>query len=152
LIGDEYVLVVAPTAGYFGGRDEVAPDHLRGVPLVGFRRSRSTELLLWSLRSCGVEPELLLRSDDIVFLRAFAAAGAGVAILPRLATEMADNLRVVRLRDVHTLRKIGVAYRSEASGVTPAVREFAEAAHRACGDLVHQSPWLRRLRSAERTS
>jgi DNA-binding transcriptional LysR family regulator len=152
LIRDEYVLVVSRDADYFVGREEVGPEDLRGIPLVGFKQSRSTELLLWSLRSRGVEPELLLRSDDNVFLLAFAGAGSGAAILPRLAADGNENLRVVHLRDVHSVRKIGVAYRPETSAASLPVAEFREAAHKACRELIRRKQWLRRTGSADEIS
>jgi DNA-binding transcriptional LysR family regulator len=142
LIRDEYVLVVGERSDYFGGRAEISPADLRGVPLVAFKHSRSTELLLWSLRAAGVEPDLLLRSDDNVFLRAFANAGSGAALLPRLAVDGGDQLRVVCLREVQTARGVGVA-RSSAQTASAAMNEFIDGARLVCRDLAARTEWLR---------
>jgi DNA-binding transcriptional LysR family regulator len=131
LIRDEYVVVVAEDSSYFAGRSEIRPPDLRGVPLIAFKHLRSAELLLWSLRGSGVEPELLIRSDDDVILRAFANAGSGAALLPRLAVEAGGRLRIVRLLDAHTVRRVGVAYSSAA--ISTAVTHFVAAARTSVG-------------------
>lgn len=142
LVRDEYVLLVANETPYFGDRREVGAVDLRGVPMVAFRHSRSTELLLWSLRAAGVEPKLVMRSDDNVFLRAFAEAGSGAALLPRLAVGITERLRVVRLRDALTVRGIGIA-RPVPTTTSAAVSEFIGAARSVCAELVRQVTWLR---------
>jgi DNA-binding transcriptional LysR family regulator len=127
LIRDEYVVVVAQNSRYFAGRSEIRPPDLRGVPLIAFKYLRSAELLLWSLRGSGVEPELLIRSDDTIILRAFANAGCGAALLPRLAVEPEARLRIIRLLDAHTVRRVGIAFSSSTSST--AVTGFIAAAH-----------------------
>jgi DNA-binding transcriptional LysR family regulator len=126
LMKDEYVVVVAEDSKYFVRRSAIRPTDLHGVPLIAFKHSRSTELLLWSLRSSGVEPDLLIRSDDNIILRAFTRAGSGAALLPRLALETDDRLRIVRLVDAHTVRRVGIAHSSAA--ISTAMSTFIAAA------------------------
>jgi DNA-binding transcriptional LysR family regulator len=85
---DEYVLVM-PRNGRRGAAGEpIHPSDLRGVNLIGFKSSGSTQRVVDHLRSEGIEPQFVVRSDDNTVVQGFVAAGFGAALIPRLAADL----------------------------------------------------------------
>jgi DNA-binding transcriptional LysR family regulator len=60
------------------------------LPLLCYRSARALEPALRHLRREGMEVDFVLRSDYNAVLQEFAAAGLGVALLPRLAVDLDD--------------------------------------------------------------
>ena len=129
IVEDEYVAVVASDAPFFEGRDEVPAEELAGVPLLAFKESRSTDVLIGSLRAVGAEPNLVVRSDDNLVLQSFAQAGYGVALLPRLAIVGTAEMRTLAIAGAATKRTVGLAWRVD-DEAPAATLTFVEAAKR----------------------
>ena len=85
---DEYVLVVPRNGRRRAGAEPVSPAELRGLSLIGFKSSGSTQRVIEQLRSEGIETHFVLRSDDNNVIQGFVAAGFGAALIPRLAAEL----------------------------------------------------------------
>lgn len=67
-------------------------------------------------RAAGFEPEVAFETEDLATVRAFVAAGLGVAVVPALhagPAGTADAVRHLELTDPDALREIGVAWSAE---------------------------------------
>jgi DNA-binding transcriptional LysR family regulator len=85
---DEYVLVM-PRNGRRGAEEEpLQPVDLRGLNLIGFKTSGSTQRVIDQLRADGIDPHFVLRCDDNNVVQGFVAAGFGAALIPRLTAEL----------------------------------------------------------------
>jgi DNA-binding transcriptional LysR family regulator len=104
VVSDDYVLISPPDAALASVAD------LDGVPLIGFRQCRSHSLLEDALRALGIEPNVVFRSDDNGTVQSFVATGMGVAVMPRLAVDVADpRVNVVPLPELEP-RRIGLVW------------------------------------------
>src|SRR5262249_26376406 len=101
------------------------PPTLREIcehPLIGYRTCRATELVVDQLRTTGVEPHFVFRSNENGVVQGLAATGVGVALVPRLAVDENDEtVRVVELGPKIAPRIVGIArhrdrYHSAAAG------------------------------------
>jgi DNA-binding transcriptional LysR family regulator len=85
---DEYVLVMPRNGRRTALRESIRPLELRGLSLIGFKSSGSTQRVIEQLRADGIETQFVLRSDDNNVIQGFVAAGFGAALIPRLAAEL----------------------------------------------------------------
>jgi DNA-binding transcriptional LysR family regulator len=117
VLRDPWVLVAK--AGSEHAATLAGPLTLRTIgrlPLVTFRAPRAIDSVLSELRAKGVEPDVVLRSDYNDAVQELAAAGAGVALMPRLAVNPHDErTTAVELGDLVAPREIAVAWNSERS-------------------------------------
>jgi len=84
---DEYVLVM-PRNGRAARGEPLQPVDLRGLNLIGFKTSGSTQRVCDQLRADGIDPHFVLRCDDNNVVQGFVAAGFGAALIPRLTAEL----------------------------------------------------------------
>jgi molybdate transport repressor ModE-like protein len=109
LLDDPFVLVVAaddPRADL----EAFDPRTLHGQPLIDYR-SVPLDLLSTSRLPPGVQPRVVLRTDDDATVRALVAAGIGAAVLPTLSTQPPDPLlRTVRLQPPLEPRRVHLAW------------------------------------------
>jgi DNA-binding transcriptional LysR family regulator len=128
LLRDPYVLVV-PADSPLARRDR--PPSLREIaelPLIGNRVCRSLEAGLQLLRGTGKEPRIVFRSDHNETVQGIAAAGMGVALVPRLTVDEDDRrVVVIELGDRIPPRLIAIAWHRDRLQ-TRAARAFVEAA------------------------
>src|SRR3954452_1517452 len=133
LIADPYVLLVpadSPLAGNGGVADAAA---LRSTPMIGCQWERRDIGDL--LRNRGIEPAIAYRSDDNGTVLAFVAAGAGVALVPRLALDADDpRMRVLDVDGLLAPRRIALVWHSERSR-TRAAQAFGELARSVCAGV-----------------
>jgi DNA-binding transcriptional LysR family regulator len=128
LLRDDYVLITAagssfPPPGRIPSLREIAEQ-----PLIGYRRCRSTEMIVDQLRSTGREPHFVFRSDENGVVQGLAGAGIGVAVLPRLAVDPNDGaVRIVELGPSFAPRLIGLA-RHKDRYHSPAAKAFVATA------------------------
>ncbi len=81
------------------------------LPLLCYRSARAIEPAIRHLRREGVELEVVLRSDYNTVLQELAAAGLGVALLPRLAVDEQDERVVVtEIEALVPPRRIDIAW------------------------------------------
>src|SRR5437773_2773001 len=127
---DEYVLVM-PRNGRRAARDEpLHPVDLRGLNLIGFKTSGSTQRVIDQLRADGIEPHFVLRSDDNNVVQGFVAAGFGAALIPRLAAELLTGSFDVRpFEPGLPPRIIGLAWTRELADA-PWLQTFIDATRR----------------------
>jgi DNA-binding transcriptional LysR family regulator len=116
LARDEYVLVVPANAPRALRRTVIRVDELRGLKLIAFKTSGSTQRVIAHLRANDVEPQFVVRSDDNTVVQGFLSAGFGAALIPRLAAELlAGDLRIVRFESPLPPRLIALAWTREPS-------------------------------------
>jgi DNA-binding transcriptional LysR family regulator len=132
LMRDPYVLVVQ-TDSPLAAREK--PPTLREIlelPLISYRSCRTTQRVEERLRLAGREPEVVFRSDDNGTVQALVAAGVGVALVPRLTVDPADeSIAVIELGDRVPPRFIGIAWHADRQ-LAPPARMFIEAAQTVC--------------------
>jgi DNA-binding transcriptional LysR family regulator len=108
---DDYVLVMPRHARRASCDEPLQPSDLRGLNLIGFKTSGSTQRVIDQLRADGIDPHFVLRSDDNNVVQGFVAAGFGAALIPRLAAELLTGAFEVRsFEPVLPPRIIGIAW------------------------------------------
>jgi DNA-binding transcriptional LysR family regulator len=126
---DEYVLVT-PRNGRRRAEEPIRPLELRGLNLIGFKSSGSTQRIVDQLRAEGLEPHFVLRSDDNNVIQGFVAAGFGAALIPRLAAELLSGALEIRpFEPALPPRIIGLAWQRDLAGA-PWLHAFVGATRR----------------------
>jgi DNA-binding transcriptional LysR family regulator len=123
LARDDYVLVVPRDSPRATLGSPVRLSELNGLKLIGFKSSGSTQRIVTSLRSKGVELQFALRSDDNSMIQGFVAAGFGAALIPGLAGSLlsgSGELAVLPFETPLPPRIIGLAWTREPAGGSPA--------------------------------
>jgi molybdate transport repressor ModE-like protein len=137
LLPDPFVLVVR--RGSALDVDEPGFPDLAGAPLIGHTECRGLRRVEAQLRARGVEPEFAFRSDVNATIQALVGAGVGVAVLPRLAVDLDDELTCVRPLPGIPPRILALA-RHRDRRHTPAAEAFLEAAQAFCAGLARARP------------
>jgi DNA-binding transcriptional LysR family regulator len=128
LMRDPYVLVV-PAGSPLAARER-APTlrELVEHPLISYRTCRTTQRVEDRLRQAGRDPHIVFRSDDNGTVQGLVAAGVGIAIVPRLTVNEADEaIEVVQLGDRVPPRLLGIAWHRDRRQ-TRAAQAFVELA------------------------
>jgi DNA-binding transcriptional LysR family regulator len=147
LLRDPYYLVAprdSPVA-----RQGFHPEVTRSLTIVAYRTCPIEPDVETVLRSRGIEPLIVSRSDDNATLQAFVAAGVGVAFMPRLSVDEDDTR--VSLVEIDGLLppRLLVAVSNRNRERSAAVQAFVAAA-KAVADSLAVSPGPRRGRAASR--
>ena len=136
LAADEYVLVL-PRSGRCPPGEPLHPVELRGLNLIGFKSSGSTQRVVDQLRTDGIEPHFVVRSDDNNVVQGFVAAGFGAALIPRLTAELLSGSFDVRpFEPALPPRIIALAWKQDLDQARP-VRTFVEATCRVVAHIWH---------------
>ena len=110
---------------------------LRGLPVIASRSTLEAPPCLNCLRAAGVNPSEALRSVNDSVVQAFAAAGLGVAVMPRLAVNTADDgIGVVELGELIPPRRIAIAWHADRTP-HPSLDVFVTLAARVGSQLEH---------------
>ena len=127
------VVLVAPA-----GQPPLAGDRaptlrdLAGMRLIAARSCVSTGHVEGYLRSRGVEPRVVFRSDDNGTVQAMVAAGFGIALTYKLAVDERDTaVRVLQPGFAIPPRTLLLVWHADRYR-TPAARAFMDTARRAC--------------------
>jgi DNA-binding transcriptional LysR family regulator len=109
LLRDDYVLVTAADSPLAAGKRPPSLREIGEQPLIGYRTCRATELVVDQLRTTGIEPRFVFRSNENGVVQGLAATGIGVALVPRLAVDENDDaVRIVELGPKIAPRIIGI--------------------------------------------
>ncbi len=129
LLLDPYVLIVAAGSPLAGGRATL--EEVAAQPLVGFPEGPAMEPLVAGFRAVGIEPRWTFRSNDNPTIQGLVAAGVGVAVMPRLTIDAADErIAVVDLGGAVRPRIIAIAQHRDRYS-SPAARAFVQTAREA---------------------
>jgi DNA-binding transcriptional LysR family regulator len=133
LLRDPYVLLTK--AGTQLAQREVAPTlaEIGRLPLIAY--SRSTYGIEALLRSRGITPHVVFRSDESGAVQRMVAAGIGSALVPRLSVDPSIG-GVVALDASRRVpaRQIGLAWHRDAT-VSEAMRDFITVVRERCDEL-----------------
>jgi DNA-binding transcriptional LysR family regulator len=140
LLEDEYVLVVRPDSPLAKRSTPPAAEEIAALHLIGLKPVAPCRLDAF-FQSHNLQPTWVVGSHDIETIYAFVVAGAGAALLPRLATlSLAAEASVVELAGEIPPRRIGLAW-SAARRPSELVDDFVRAAKDEAASLT-RSPRL----------
>jgi DNA-binding transcriptional LysR family regulator len=123
VLSDPYVLVARASSEYAAMKPPSSVLDLARLPLVCFRACKRIGPIVGQLHAIGVDANVVLVSDYNEAVQGYAAAGVGVALMPRLAVNYDDERTVaIDLGDLIPPRQIAVTWHSER-----ATREAAKA-------------------------
>jgi len=113
LIREELVLAVAKDHP-LARRKTVKVADLRGVPLVMFREGYDLRsATITACEQAGFHPTFAVEGAEMDGVLRMAAAGVGVAVVPRMVVERGGPLVPVRLAQPTLSRSVGVAFRRD---------------------------------------
>jgi DNA-binding transcriptional LysR family regulator len=139
LMRDPWVLLVPADSPLATHREPPSLREVAELPLIGARLCRSREQIHAQFRARGLEPSYVFHSDENNTVRGLVAAGAGIALIPKLAVDPNDErVLAVELEPKVPPRVIALAwhrdrYRSRAA------EAFVELASEVCTRL-EQAP------------
>jgi DNA-binding transcriptional LysR family regulator len=135
LMRDPWVVLVPADSPLAARGEPVSMREAAELPLIGARQCRSCAQVAAHFRGRGLEPNYVFRSDENTTVHGLVAAGAGIAITPRLAVNPGDD-RVVALELGPKVppRVIGIAWHRDRYR-SPASEAFVELAREICHTL-----------------
>jgi DNA-binding transcriptional LysR family regulator len=154
LLSDPFRLLARP--GQFPD-GPVAIADLAAEPFVGQHQNSCQLINEAGLRSAGIEPSYVFRTNDNGTVAAMVRAGMGVAVLPLLCVEPEDpRLALHPLDPPIPAREVSIAWRSGRT-LSPAGDRFVELAVEVSRDVAsrfadHDTPPRRRQRSRQATT
>jgi DNA-binding transcriptional LysR family regulator len=114
VLTDPYVLVAQAGSEHARMCPPRTLVELARLPLVAFRACKRIDSVSEQLRTIGLGTNVVLRSDYNEAVQSYAAAGVGVALMPRLAVNFDDQRTVViELGDLVPPRQIAVAWHAD---------------------------------------
>lgn len=135
LLTDPFVLIARP--GQFEP-GPVALADLAGEPMIGQHENSCQIMNETGLRSAGVDPSYVFRTNDNGTVAAMVRAGMGVAVLPLLCVEPDDPRTALhQLRPEIAARHISLAWRAGRS-LSPAADRFIELAEEVGAELTER--------------
>ena len=154
LMRDPYVLLVAAGSPLAQAKG-VSLEDVAELPLIGHTTCRVFPRVEAELRTHGIEPNIVFRSDIIGTVQALVAAGVGIAIVPRLAVDPADERTTMIQLDSRMPvqpRTIALFWHRDRRR-SPAALGFIDAAQAVCKQVTAEldgrvQPLVRRSRSA----
>ncbi len=109
LLRGDYVLVTAVDSPFATAKRPPTLRETADQPLIGYRTCRTTEIVVDQLRTTGIEPRFVFRSNENGVVQGLAGTGVGVALVPRLAVDENDeSARVVELGPKIAPRIVGI--------------------------------------------
>jgi DNA-binding transcriptional LysR family regulator len=135
LVRDPYVLVTQADSPLARAATPPTFREIGAMPLIGYRTCLGGQQVEERLRAAGVAPRMAFRSDDNLTLQAMVATGIGIALVPRLTVNEADDrIAVIELGDRVPPRLIGLAWHRDRYR-SPAALAFVDAARELCSEL-----------------
>lgn len=114
VLTDPWVLVAEASSAVVRHGPPRTLRELRGLRVLASRSTLESPSCLNCLRAAGVNPSEALRSESDSVVQAFAAAGLGVAVTPRLAVDGEDDrIGIVELGELIPPRRIAIAWHAD---------------------------------------
>jgi DNA-binding transcriptional LysR family regulator len=135
LMRDPWVLLVPADSELALREEPISLREAAGLPLIGARLCRSREQVHAHFRARGLEPSYVFHSDENNTVHGLVAAGAGIALMPKLAVDAKDD-RVVAINLGTRLppRVIALAWHRDRYR-SPAAEAFVELARELCAEI-----------------
>lgn len=145
LLSDPYVLVQSADSTFLPSNGSVDVKDLAHAPLISHGGCRDEHRVETHLRARGVRPRFVFKAEDNGTLQAFARAGVGAALMPRLTVDIDDDLTsCIEVDGELPPRLIGIV-RHDQREPSPAARAFVELA-RQVSHALDEEPSGGRLR------
>lgn len=139
LMSDPIVLVV-PAGSELAAKRFVRPVDLKGSPLIGYRKCKSSDLVSDYLRRHGLRPRFVHVADENLLIQALVRAGGGAALLPKLAVDTRDEgIRTLELAPPGIARTIALAWLQNREQSLAAI-SFIETVKKFCARQVGADP------------
>lgn len=123
-ISEEELVVAMSRRHALAGERPIAITELQDEPLIAFRKgSAARHAMDAALGAAGVTPSIRLEGSDLGLIRALAARGFGVAVLPRSFAELPGQPLSVRPLDPAVSLPVTLLWRKAPS---PAARAFVD--------------------------
>jgi DNA-binding transcriptional LysR family regulator len=154
LLRDPFLLVV-PAGKTVEDLAAATTDGRLRLPVACFRSCVSTRIVLAFLREHGIEPDVVLASDQNETLQGAVAAGLGAAVVPRLALDLTHpGTEWFELGPDAPSRQVSLVWHSERS-LPRAAQVFVDVAREISAEIVRsvtgeEGKTLRRLSSVKR--
>lgn len=127
---DEPFVALASRSRALAGKKELTLRQLAHESFI-FYKGRARDTAVEACRKAGFEPLVVCESGELETIRAFVAAGLGVALLPRLASgHLPKSIQAITLRDPHMRRQIAAVWK-KGSTLSPAAHALLEMISRA---------------------
>jgi len=107
VLTDPFVLLAPAGSDIARGNRTIRPREIADLPLIGYRRS--TEGAEAFLRSRGLDPEVVFRSDEGGTVLGLVGADIGYAVVPLLAVERNPDVAVLAVAGIPP-RRIAIAW------------------------------------------
>jgi DNA-binding transcriptional LysR family regulator len=135
LMRDPWVLLVPHDSPLASRRDPLPLREVASLPLIAPRLCASLEQIHTHFRSRGLEPNYVYHLDENNIVHGMVAAGAGIALVPKLAVDTNDE-RVVALELGPKVppRDIAIAWHRDRYRL-PAADAFVQLAQELCAEL-----------------
>lgn len=135
LMRDPWVLLVPNDSPLAARRDPLPLTEVAKLPLIAPRLCASLEQIHAHFRSRGLEPNYVYHLDENNTVHGMVAAGAGIAIFPRLAVDEKDErVAVLGLGSSVPSREIAIAWHRDRYRL-PAAEAFVDLAQELCAEL-----------------
>ncbi len=122
---DEPFVALASRSRALAGKKELTLRQLAHESFI-FYKGRARDTAVEACRKAGFEPLVVCESGELETIRAFVAAGLGVALLPRLASgHLPKSIQAITLRDPHMRRQIAAVWK-KGSTLSPAAHALLE--------------------------
>ena len=109
---------------------------IAGASMVGQHENSCQLLNTQNLRSVGLEPDYVFRTNDNATVSAMVKAGLGLAVQPLLCVEQADpDLSLHSLKPALPDREVVVAWRTGRT-LSPVAQAFIDTAREVADDIV----------------
>ena len=122
MVSDPYVLLAPVGSEQARAERPIRPREIAALPLIGYRRG--TDGIEALLRSRGLEPEIVFRSDENGIVLGLVGAGIGFAVVPLLGVDERPDIAVKQVSGVPP-RVITMAWNADRTP-TPAARAFVQ--------------------------
>ena len=134
LVREPLMLAVGPEHRWAGVPQVELADAAEEPFVANHARSHLWQATVQLCSEAGFEPRVALACDDLPTMRAFVAAGLGVAVLPvpDAWVPTHEGLHLVSLTDRRAFREVGIAWSTE-QRMLPSARMFLEHAVREVG-------------------
>jgi molybdate transport repressor ModE-like protein len=134
LVTDPFTALVSAQSP-LAERTEISLCELGSLPLVCFRSCRITQIALDDLRTQGIEPTIVFRSDQNEVIQGAVAADVATAFLPSLSADEHDpRTRQLRIVPEVPPRVIAAAWRSD-QALGPQAAALVDAAREVCSEF-----------------
>jgi DNA-binding transcriptional LysR family regulator len=128
-------LIIVPTGKTLPELASGVTDGRLRVPVVCFRSCPSTRIALTHLRERGLEPDVVLASDQNETLQGAVEAGLGVAVVPRLAFDLSrDDTDWLELGPDAPARQVSLIWHADRS-LPPAAQTFVGVAQEVSSEI-----------------